>query len=132
MRKYLTREINTVLVEDLRESKFEALTLYYKSFAKLDYLLRNKSYTWLLLLLSWIKILAQKWKYLKILEPFSLPFSNSSLSLREIMAENINFIQLCEIEFRMENWIRNWQWSLAQKWHYVQIMILSSVYKHHI
>ena len=80
VRKYLKYAINTVSVENLRESKFEALTLYCKRFAKLDYLLRHKSYSWLLLLPSWRKILAQKWKYLKISKPFSRPFSISSLS----------------------------------------------------
>ena len=81
VRKYLTLAIDAVLVEDLKESKFEALVLYYKSFAKLDYLLWHKSYSWLLLLLSWRKILAQKWKYLKISEHFSQPFLISSLCL---------------------------------------------------
>ena len=80
VRKYLTCAIDTVSVEDLRESKFEALALYCKSFAKLEYLLLHKSYSWLLLLLSWRKILAQKWKYLKISESFSRPFLISSLS----------------------------------------------------
>ena len=81
VRKYLTLAIDAVLVEDLKESKFEALVLYYKSFAKLDYLLWHKSYSWLLLLLSWRKILVQKWKYLKISGHFSQPFLISSLSL---------------------------------------------------
>ena len=66
VRKYLTYVIDTVSVEDLRESKSEALTLYYKSLAKLDYLLQHKSYSWLLLLLSWRKILARNknvWRF---------------------------------------------------------------------
>ena len=35
VRKYLTCATDTVSVEDHRESRFEALTLYYKSFTKL-------------------------------------------------------------------------------------------------
>ena len=119
VRKYVTCAIVMVSVEDLRESKFEALALYCKSFAKLDYPLWHKSYSWLLLLLSWRKILAQKWKYLKISERFSQPFLISSLSLtlsvsvslflslRGITTRNIQFIQLREIEFPTENSIRN-------------------------
>ena len=80
VRKYLACAIDTVSVEDLRENKFEELALYCKNFAKLDYLLWQKSYSWLLLLLSWRKILAQKWKYLKISERFSQPFLISSFS----------------------------------------------------
>ena len=109
MRKYLTCAIGTVSVENLSKRKFEALALHCKSFAKLDYLLWHKSYSWLLLLLSWRKILAQKWKYLKISERFSQPFLISSLllslslclplslPLRGITTRNIQFIQLCEI-----------------------------------
>ena len=73
MRKYLTCAIDTVSVEDLRESKFEALALYFRSFAKLDYVVWHKSYSRLLLLLSWRQILAHKWKYLKISGHFSWP-----------------------------------------------------------
>ena len=69
--------------------------------------------------------------YLSLSLSISLSLS-LSLFLRGITTRNIKCIQLCEIEFPTENWIRNCQWRLAKKWHYVQIMILSSVYKHHI
>ena len=49
LKKYLKCATNTVLVENLGESNFEALTLYYKSLAKLDYMLSHNSYSWLLL-----------------------------------------------------------------------------------
>lgn len=45
VRKHLTCAINVVLVENLRERKSEALTLYYKSLAKLKYLLHDINLT---------------------------------------------------------------------------------------
>ena len=91
VKKYLICATNTVSVENLSESNFEALTLYCKSFAKLNYLVQHKSYSWLLL-------------------------SSDQLSLREITTQNINFDQLCEIQFQMEKWIRKCQWPQAKKW----------------
>ena len=71
---------------------------------------------------------------MEIFEDFRTIFSTvfDQLFLREITTQNINFVQLCEIEFRMEKWVRNCQWPLAKKWHYAQIMVLPSVYKHDI
>ena len=57
---YLSISYDYVLMENVRENKFETSALYYRSFARVDYLLRYKSYSWLLVLLSWRKILTQK------------------------------------------------------------------------
>ena len=111
----------------------------------------------LLLLLSWKNIWHRNeniWRFQNVFHNrlwsalsvsvslfLSLSFSLSvsvSLSLSLSVSPSLSFflslslIQLCEIEFPTENWIRNCQWCLAKKWHYVQIMILPSVYKHHI
>ena len=71
---------------------------------------------------------------MEIFEDFRTFFPTvfEQLFLREIATQNIDFVQLCEIEFRIEKWIRNCQCPQAKKWHYAQIMILSSVYKHHM
>ena len=45
VRKHLTCAINVVSMENLRERKSEALTLYYKSLAKSKYLLYDINLT---------------------------------------------------------------------------------------
>ena len=45
VRKHLTCAMNVVSVENIRERKSEALTLYYKSLVKLKYLLHNINLT---------------------------------------------------------------------------------------
>ena len=92
VKKYLKCATNTVSVENLSESNAEALTLYSKSFAKLNYLLRHNPTA-------------------------DCYYHSDQLSFREIMTQNVNFLQLCEIEFQVEKWIRKCQWPQAKKSH---------------